>query len=124
MSHKTFRSLVESRDLEGLKDIFEENAVLQSPVSFKPFLGRKAIGELLAILMEVFEDFHYVDELDSDSGAKALIFEASVKGRQLQGLDLLRFSPNNLVQELTVMVRPRSALETLLQEVGSRLARK
>lgn len=102
--------------------VFREDAVLNSPVSFEPFRGRPAIGMLLQILMEVFEDFRYTDELRGEDGALALVFEASVAGRELQGLDLIRFDDLGRLRELTVMVRPRSGLEALMSAVGPRLA--
>ena len=117
-----FRSAVEARDLEGMMATFAEDAVLHSPVTFKPFEGRAAIRQLLAILFEVFQDFRYTDELEAEDGTRALVFNARVGDRDLQGLDLIRFDGSGLIRDLTVMVRPRSALEALLAEVGQRLA--
>ncbi len=77
---------------------------------------------MLAILVEVFQDFHYTDELESEDGTRALVFNARVGDRDLQGLDLIRFDGNGQIRDLTVMVRPRSALEALLAEVAPRLA--
>ncbi len=123
MSHpNAFRSAVEARDLEGMMATFAEDAVLHSPVTFKPFEGRAAIRQLLAILFEVFQDFQYTDELEAEDGTRALVFKARVGDRDLQGLDLIRFDGSGLIRDLTVMVRPRSALEALLAEVGPRLA--
>ena len=118
----SFRKAVEAHDLERIMALFTDDAVLHSPVTFHPFEGRDAIRQLINILLEVFQDFHYTDELDSPDGTKALIFSAKVGNRDLQGLDLLRFDESGLVRDLTVMVRPRSALEALLAQVGSRLA--
>jgi hypothetical protein len=117
-----FRKAVEARDLEGMMATFAEDAVLHSPVTFKPFEGRAAIRRLLAILFEIFQDFQYTDELEAEDGTKALVFNARVGDRDLQGLDLIRFDGSGLIRGLTVMVRPRSALEALLAEVGPRLA--
>ena len=117
-----FRSAVEARDLEGMMATFAEDAVLHSPVTFKPFEGRAMIGQLLAILFETFQDFHYTDELEAEDGTRALVFNARVGDRDLQGLDLMRFDGSGLIRDLTVMVRPRSALEALLAEVGPLLA--
>ena len=117
-----FRSAVEARDLEGMMARFAEDAVLHSPVTFKPFEGRAAIRQLLAILFEIFQDFQYTDELEAEDGTGALVFNARVGDRDLQGLDLIRFDGSGLIRDLTVMVRPRSALEALLAEVGPRLA--
>jgi len=117
-----FRRAVEARDLEGMMATFAEDAVLHSPVTFKPFEGRAMIGQLLAILLEIFQDFRYTDALEAEDGTRALVFNARVGDRDLQGLDLIRFDGSGLIRDLTVMVRPRSALEALLAEVGPRLA--
>ncbi len=117
-----FRKAVEARDLEGMMATFAEDAVLHSPVTFKPFEGRAMIGQLLAILFETFQDFQYTDELEAEDGTTALIFRARVGDRDLQGLDLIRFDESGLIRDLTVMIRPRSAIEALLAEVGPRLA--
>ena len=119
---RAFRRAVERKDVEAMTAVFREDAVLNSPVSFEPFRGRPAIGMLLQILMEVFEDFRYTDELRGEDGALALVFEASVAGRELQGLDLIRFDDLGRLRELTVMVRPSSGLEALMSAVGPRLA--
>jgi len=65
----------------------------------------------------------YTDELSSaDGGTVGPVFRARVGTREVEGLDLLRFDEQGKVRELTVMVRPRSALEALFAAVGSRLA--
>ncbi len=118
----TFRRGVEAGDLEVMLSAFADDAVLHSPITFKPFEGREAIGVLLGVLTEIFDEFHYTDELESPDGTKALIFQARVGNRNVEGLDLLRFDARGRIRDFTVMVRPRSALEALLAEVGSRLA--
>ena len=124
MSHpNAFRRAVEAHDLEGMIAAFAEDAVLHSPVTFKPFEGRAAIRQLLGILLEVLEDFQYTDELEAGDGTRALVFNARVGDRDLQGLDLIRFDGSGLIRDLTVMVRPRSALEALMAEVSPRLAK-
>lgn len=117
-----FRRAVEAHDLTALMATFAEGAVLNSPVSFRPFRGRTAIRGLLGILLEVFQGFEYTDELRSDDGTRALVFTARVGDREVQGLDLLKFDDAGRIRDLTVMVRPRSALEALMQAVGPRLA--
>jgi hypothetical protein len=117
-----FRRAVEAQSLDEMMAVFAEEAVLHSPVTFRPFEGREAIRQLLGILLEVFEDFRYTDELRAPDGTTALIFRARVGDRELEGLDLIRFDDGGLIRDFTVMVRPRSAIEALLREVGSRLA--
>ena len=91
-------------------------------MTFTPFEGRAAIRQLLTILFETFQDFQYTDELEAEDGTRALIFRARVGDRDLQGLDLIRFDESGLIRDLTVMIRPRSAIEALLAKVGPRLA--
>ena len=116
-----FRAAVEVRDLEGMAAALDPEVRLFSPVAFRPFAGREAVTELFENLLEVFEDFHYVDELEGH-GTHALVFEAKVGGKDLQGLDHLRFGPDGKVTEFTVMVRPASALMALGQALAPRVA--
>ena len=121
--HGAFRRCVESRDLDGMMAQFADDAVVHSPITFQPFEGKAAIERLLGILLHhVFQDFHYTDELDAADGTKALVFRARVGERELEGLDLIRFDESGRIRDLTVMVRPRSALEALLAEMAPRLA--
>lgn len=117
-----FRKAVEARNLDDLKAAFREDAVLHSPITIKPFEGRDAIAQLLAILIEVFDEFDYTDELRGENGTLGLVFRARVGDRDVEGIDIVRFDTAGLVRDLTVMVRPRSASEALLEAVGSRLA--
>ena len=120
-AHASFRAAVEAGDHAGMVAAFAPDAVLRSPVSFKPFEGREAISQLLAILLETFEDFRYTDEFETE-GKAALVFRARVGDRELQGLDLFRFGADGQIAELTVMVRPLSAVIALAEAVGPKLA--
>lgn len=119
--HRHFRRGVESKDVRVMMEAFADGAVLHSPITFKPFEGKEAIARLLGILMQVFQDFRYTDELTAEDGTKALIFRTRVGDRDVEGLDLIRFDDAGLIRDFTVMVRPRSAVEALLREVSSRL---
>ena len=116
-----FRRGVESKDVTVMMEAFADGAVLHSPITFKPFDGKEAIARLLDILMQVFQDFRYTDELTAEDGTKALIFRTRVGDRDVEGLDLIRFDDTGRIVDFTVMVRPRSAVEALLKEVSSRL---
>jgi hypothetical protein len=97
------------------------DVVFRSPIVFKPYEGRDAVGTVLEAVVEVFDDFRYVAELEGE-GKSALIFQARVGDRELDGLDLLAFTEDGLVSELTVMVRPLSAALALAEAMRARLA--
>jgi hypothetical protein len=120
-AHASFRAAIEAGDHAAMVAAFAPDAVLNSPVSFKPFEGREAISQLLAILLETFEDFRYTDEFEGE-GKAALVFRARVGDRELEGLDLFRFDAEGRIVELTVMVRPLSGVVALAEAVGPKLA--
>ena len=120
MSHEAFRTAVEAGNLDGMIDALADDIVFHSPITFKPFEGREAVGTLLGVVVRTFEDFRYTDELDAD-GRKALIFKARVGDKEVEGLDLLRFDDEGKIDHFTVMVRPLSAAMALAEQVGKGL---
>jgi hypothetical protein len=115
-----FRAAVEARDIDAMVACLTPDCRLYSPVAFKPFDGREAVAELFRNLFEVFEDFHYVDELEGEN-SHALIFRAQVGGKAIHGLDHLHFDDDGLVDEFTVMMRPLSALVAMGEALGPRV---
>jgi hypothetical protein len=120
MGHDAFRAAVEAEDLGAMVDALSPDVVFHSPITFRPFEGKEAVSGLLGVVASTFEDFRYTDELDAN-GVKALVFEARVGDRQLQGLDLLRFGEHGLIADFTVMVRPLSGAMALAEAVGKGL---
>lgn len=121
-----FRAAVDSRDPAALDGLFTEDVRLYSPVKFEPFVGRPAVLGLFGVLMRTFEDFRYVGELDgtaetasdgTGTATVALVFRATVNGRQIHGIDLLHLDHEERIKEITVMVRPQSAVHALGEAV-------
>ena len=123
MSHP-FRDAVEARDHAAMVDALAEDVTFNSPVAFKPFEGRETVGQVLGAVMQTFEDFRYTDELEAGGGddVHALVFRATVNGKELEGLDLLRMDDEGKIAELTVMVRPASGLMALGEQMAPKVA--
>jgi hypothetical protein len=66
MSRHPFREAVERADLDAAVALLAEDVVFRSPAVFKPYEGREAVATILRAVFDVFEDFHYTDELDGD----------------------------------------------------------
>lgn len=115
-----FRAAVESKDLDAALGQLSPSVILHSPVTFKPFEGLEAVRALFTILFEVFEDFRYVAEFESEDG-EVLHFRTRVGDREVEGIDMVRFDSEGLIEDFTVMVRPLSAAIALRDAVGSRL---
>ena len=120
MRSDKFRAAAEAKDFSQIDDLLTEDIVFRSPVVHKPYEGRDMVKVLLGAVVQVFEDFRYLDQVEGDDRA-VLIFEARVGDRHLQGVDILRFADDGRVSELTVMVRPMSGLNALAEEMQRRL---
>ncbi|MFI8908815.1 nuclear transport factor 2 family protein [Streptomyces albidoflavus] len=127
-----FRAAVETAtttgDLSGFSGLFLPDVRLYSPVSFKPFDGEEMVLGLLGVLVRTFENFRYIGTFSGEAAtsrdqdapacpADVLLFRATVDGKEIHGMDLLHFDETGLIKEITVMVRPQSAVQTLGQAV-------
>ncbi|KOV28438.1 membrane protein [Streptomyces sp. XY431] len=119
-----FRKAVEDRDAQAMIDLLAENVVFTSPVAFKPYPGKAITGAILRAVLRVFEDFAYVREIgDPDGRDHALVFTATVGGKQLQGCDCLHLDEDGRIDELTVMVRPLSGAQALAAAMAAEFDR-
>jgi hypothetical protein len=122
-----FRQAVESGQVDKAMDLFAQNVVFNSPIVYRPYQGREALGVILRAVERVFEDFRYERELVAEepdgSQAHALVFRARVGDRELQGCDFLHTAPDGLIDELTVMVRPLSGALALAEAMKAEIAR-
>lgn len=120
MKSDAFRAAAEAKDFEAARDLFAEDVTFRSPFVFTPYEGIDALAFILANVIEIFEDFVYVEHVEAANTA-VLMFEARVGDRQLQGVDILKFDEAGLIVEMTVMVRPMSGLQAVAAEMGKRL---
>src|SRR5436190_16741875 len=120
MPAHAFRAAVERGDLDAAVDLLAHDVVFRSPAVYKPYQGRETVETILRTVFGVFEDFRYTDELEGES-IHALVFEARVGDRELQGLDLIRPDADGRIGAFTVMVRPASGLMALAEAMGPAL---
>ena len=122
MRSDAFKAAAEAKDFSAVDELFTEDVTFRSPVVYKPYEGRDALRMLLSAVVQVFENFRYTDQVE-DGDVAALMFRAEVKGRELDGIDILRFGEDGLISELMVMVRPMSGMNALAEEMRARLER-
>ena len=120
MKSDAFRQAAESKDFSKGEELFSPDVVFRSPAVYEPYEGLEALGPLLTTVAQVFEDFRYTGQVETGDTA-VLIFEARVGEKELNGVDILRFGEDGLITEMTVMIRPFSGLQALLEEMGRRL---
>lgn len=119
---KAFREGIEAALAGGGFDAVEatlaEDVVFTSPVAFKPYAGKAITAAILRGVGRVFEDFHYVREIN-DPPHSALVFETRVGDVSLNGCDFITVNDDGLISELTVMVRPLKAAQALAEAMGA-----
>jgi hypothetical protein len=116
-----FRAAVEAWDIDAAGELLAPDVVFHSPATFHPFVGRETVTRLLGLVAQTFEAFRYTDELHTD-GAHVLVFRAAIDGKELEGIDLLRFDGDGLIADFTVMLRPISGLVPFAQAMGEKVA--
>ena len=109
-----FRAAAEAKDFAAGEHLFAPDVTFRSPVVYKPYEGREALKLLLGAVVQVFEDFRYVEQVETGNTA-VLQFEARVGEKSLQGVDILKFDDEGAITELTVMVRPMSGVHALAE---------
>jgi len=117
-----FRQAVEAQDADRLTAALHPDVVFRSPAVHAPYTGRDAAMAVLRAVLAVFEQFRYVAEVRAGAD-EVLRFAARVGDREVDGVDIVRYDPDGLVTELTVMIRPMSALHAVAEAVGAQLAR-
>ena len=119
------RVAMERGDLEAVLDTFAPDAVLRSPLTSRlVFSGREQIEAVMGVVIDVFEDLRYTDQLVSGDRA-VLVATARVKGRELEMVDHLRLDEQGKIRELTVFFRPFPVVAVAMHAIATGLgARK
>ena len=115
-----FRRAAESKDLDLLAETLREDVVLHSPVLFRGFEGRDTVATVLTHVAATLENFSYTDEL-AEGDTVVLRFKATVGDRELEGIDFLELDEDGNVRDLTVFMRPFSALNAYNAQMKARL---
>jgi limonene-1,2-epoxide hydrolase len=118
-----FGAALEARDVNAAVALLSEDVVFRSPVVFKPSHGRDAVAAILHAVSRVFEDFRYVREIGApDATDHALVFQARVGERLIEGCDFLHLDEDGSIDELAVMVRPLSGTLAVADAMKAQLA--
>ena len=118
-----WHAMVAAGDLSNLPDILHRKTVFRSPMAHTPYPGAQAVQVILGTVLKVFEDFAYHRSYTSEDGMSAILeFTAKVNGKELKGIDQIRFDEDGKIVDFEVMVRPMSGLQALGDEMATRLA--
>src|ERR1700761_1512914 len=105
-----FRVAAEIKDLDLMRETLAEDVTFHSPVVFKQYEGREMVMVILGNVVEIFEDFRYLDEARGD-GTVVLRFAARVGDKfEIEGVDYITLDADGRIADLTVFMRPQKAV--------------
>lgn len=117
-----WHDMIARRDLGELESIVHPDAVFRSPMAINAYRPRPALLLALNTVITIFEDFSYHRQLASADGLSVVLeFSARVDGKQIKGIDLIRFDEAGLIVDFEVMVRPLNGLQELGARMGAQL---
>jgi limonene-1,2-epoxide hydrolase len=118
-----FGTAIEARDVDAAVALLTDDVEFRSPVVFTPYRGRDAVATILHAVARVFRDFRYLREI-GEPGARdhALVFQARVGDRQVEGCDFLHCNAGGAIDELVVMIRPLSGVLALAEAMKAELS--
>ena len=120
----SMRAAMEKRDTRAVANAFAADAEFHSPLTDKlTFKGREQIAALTGIVLDVFENFRYTDEIMGDKDG-FLVGRAKVDGLEIEFVDHLRFDGDGRIAEMTVFFRPLPAAAAALRRIGASLGRR
>ena len=116
-----FRVAAETKDLDLLRETLTEDVTFHSPVVFKAYEGLEMTMVILSNVVEIFEDFRYLDEARGD-GTVVLRFAARVDDKyEIEGVDYITLDTEGGITDLTVFMRPQKAVVAFNELMGARL---
>ena len=83
--------------------------------------GAPLVAQFLQQAVQVFEEFRYHRTFIAGDRSVVLEFSAKVGGKELKGIDMVRFDEDGRMVDFEVMVRPASGLQALGAEMTRRM---
>jgi len=117
-----WHEIAKHQDVAGLDRLLADNAVFHSPVVHTPQVGKAITKLYLAAAFHVLfnESFRYVREVVAGQNA-VLEFTVDIDGITLNGVDMIHWNEDGLIDEFKVMLRPLKAINVVHQKMGEML---
>lgn len=116
-----FQKAMLTGDLDVLAAALAPDVSFCSPAVHKPYEGHAAVMKMLTAAHHVLGGLTYTETVES-AERTVLFFTAGVGDRDVEGIDALRFDAEGRVRDLVVMIRPHSALESVMGAMAQRLS--
>jgi ketosteroid isomerase-like protein len=116
------RAAAERGDADAVAELLAPDAVFHSPMTTRiAFEGREEVTALHRDIFAVLEDLRTTEPL-ARGDLRSFTFHATVRGVQLEAVNLVRCDPQGQIVEMTVFVRPLPGLATLFAALPPRVS--
>lgn len=116
-----FLAAVQSRDAKGAAAQLAEYVILESPIADVPYVGREQVGNVIARLIDAFDEFT-VTEIIVNDGYFAVVTNARIGTTEIDGVDLVGINAEGKVASLSIHSRPLRAVVELQNRLAPALA--
>ena len=117
-----FPAAFEAGDLDGMVNALAHDAVLISPITSQlRFERRDQLRELFSEVLEILEEGKVLDQFGTGDRL-AVVWQARVRGLQIEGTDILLLDEVGKVREIRIFIRPLPGLIALTAALAPRLA--
>jgi hypothetical protein len=110
-------------DPAALSALLADDAVFHSPVVHTPQVGKPVVMAYLVAASHVLGNasFRYVREL-VDGDEMMLEFVTELNGVTVNGVDIIRWNADGMINDFKVMVRPLKAINAVWEMMAAQLA--
>lgn len=117
-----WHAFVESGDLSKLEPLLAADIVFHSPIVHTPQRGRALAALYLTGAFQVLRParFAYVREV-VDGDDAILEFTAEIDGIHINGVDMIHWNADGLIDDFKVMIRPLKAMNLLHAQMARML---
>ena len=121
---KVWHDRMADKSREALDAQLAEDAVFHSPVVHTPQEGKPIVMAYLTAADTVLgnDSFRYVREIVDDEKNMAMLeFQLELDDIHVNGVDIISWNDDGLIQDFKVMVRPLQAINKVWDEMGKML---
>ena len=117
-----FRAAGERGDADALAVLLAPDVVFHSPMTARVrFEGREEVAELHRDIFAILDDLKTTEPL-ARGNHQSFSFTARVRGVELEAHVVLHVNDDDLIDDLTVFIRPLPALATLFSALPPRVS--
>jgi hypothetical protein len=110
-------------DQASILGSLSDDVTIRVAVHDEPLRGKDTAAFLFGVLTQELTPFQLTGEI-VEGDKSVVLFETSIRGERAQGLNVVAYQPDGLVEDLTVFFRPLTALQLIADVIGGHMAQR